>query len=126
VPEQPRPGRLVGIIGNAVAHLLTNATREVRTVSHTDVHIAEHRGEFDIQRALDLVASVLDDPLLVVRSNKEHSVLFIGEDCDRYYLVVPVKLLPGESWLESLFIDSKRRFLRRQHVRANLLYSKEA
>ena len=116
--------RVVGSLGEIVAHLLPNAIREVRAVSGTDVHIAEHRGEFDVQQAMDLVPGVLADPLFIVRSSKEPSMLFVGEYSDRYYLIVPVKLLPGESWLESLFIDGKQRFMRRRRVQENLLYVK--
>ena len=125
VPDQQSPSRLVGFISAAVAHLLTNATREVRVTESTDDHIAEHGNQFDVFRAMQLVPAVLAEPLFVVRANKRVSVLFVGEFDDRYYLIVPVKLLPGESWLETLFIDRKTRFSRRGYLRERLLYARQ-
>ena len=104
---------------------MANGVREVRTVRGTDLHIdTAHQGQFDIARAMALVPGVLDDPLFVARATKPGSLLFVGEYDERYYLIIPVKLLPGETWLESMFIDSKMRFIGRRRIREGLLYVK--
>lgn len=43
---------------------------------------------------------------------------------DRYYLLVPVKCLDGEMWLESVYVEEKKRFDKRWAKRERL-YERE-
>jgi len=73
---------------------------------------------------MERVPAILRDPLFVARATKPGSLLFVGDYDDRFFLVIPVKLLPGESWLESMFIDSKKRFIGRRRIREGILYAR--
>lgn len=83
-------------------------------------HIEKHKKEFDTQRATQMLSGMLRDPLWVYQGKKKTSVVFVEDFSDRFFLLVPVKLLPEELWLETIHIEEKARFLRRWKGRKRL------
>lgn len=44
----------------------------------------------------------------------------VDEFDDRFYLLVPIKTLPGEMWLQTLYVEEKKRFMKRWEKREPL------
>ncbi len=118
--------QLIGHVGEHLDHVvLARAGTRAVYVSPAGIrHIEQHRDEFDVDRALRLAPDALAAPLVVYQGKKATSLTFVGLYDDQFYLIVPVKVLPGELWLETLYITSKRRFTRRRWAREPPLYSR--
>ncbi|RRR65777.1 MAG: hypothetical protein EI684_22100 [Candidatus Viridilinea halotolerans] len=114
----------VGIPGDAVHPLL--ATRsQARTVFASDaviIHYRQHAGQFDVKRAEAMLADVIHDPWAVYQGKKASTLIFVAEFDTDHYLIVPIKTLANELWLETLYIESRRRFLKRRWTQQGLLY----
>lgn len=82
---------------------------EVYQVPETWLHIVErHGGEYDVNQARKMIASILEAPLLVYRSRHlKGALLFAGDYDGEHLLIVVVKILKesGENWLSTLYID---------------------
>lgn len=112
----------VGRVGSEVESVFRDRTsaRTVMTTEDVLDHIEKHKKEFDTQRATQMLSGMLRDPLWVYQGKKKTSVVFVEDFSDRFFLLVPVKLLPEELWLETIHIEEKARFLRRWKGRKRL------
>lgn len=85
-------------------------------------HYRRHAAEFDIVQAEHMLPGLVRDPLVIVQGKKRTTLVFVASfDQDRY-LVVPIKFLDSEAWIETLYVTSKQRFHRRRWVRDGMLY----
>ncbi|MHB1162672.1 MAG: hypothetical protein ACYC3V_20410 [Chloroflexota bacterium] len=119
--------RLVGQCGEHLAHVLmpTPGVREVYVVEGTIEHYyTQHGRQFDVALAEAMMPFAIADPIRVYRGKPKELVLF-GEYDPTHYLIVPLKALPGEMWVSSLFIDRKGKALRKWDRRGTLLYAKK-
>jgi hypothetical protein len=99
---------------------------DVRTVPNVRDHWRrDHAGQFVIDRAEGMMASVLDDPLKVVQAKKDSTLLFVGDFTETSYLVIPVKCLPVELWVGTMFTFKKSDFDNRGWVKKGILYERE-
>lgn len=119
--------RLVAVCEACIGHVIQprSGVREVYVVEDSEEHYREHEGEFDLERAEMLLPGILANPLRIHRDKKPSCLIFSGEFDARYFLLVPVKCLPGEMWLQTLYICEKRNFLKRGWVKAGCLYVRE-
>lgn len=116
----------VGVIGEHLYNIFKELCG-VRNVVVTDKaikHYQKHKGEFDIRKAETLLYEIIYDPYFIYVDRKKNSVLFVGKFDEKYYLLVPIKVLPGEMWLQTLYIEEKNRFVRRWGKR-KLLYMRK-
>lgn len=119
--------RLVGVCGEHLAHIVgpRAEVREVYVVEGTTSHYwGKHHAHLDMAHAEALLPGVLADPLFVCQGKKATTLNFVGEFDERHYLIAPIKALPGELWLQTLFIDEKAKFATRGWVKRGLLYEK--
>jgi len=121
-----RPARFVGAARGRFGELLEerSGTRVVRVVPAVVEHYRKHAGQFDLRRAEALLPTVLADPLKVVQGKKATTLVAVGEYDAEHYLVVPVKSLPGENWLETLYIDRKQKFEDRKWVVGGMIFKR--
>ena len=71
--------------------------RQVYTVPETVEHYhTRHSHEFDVEKAEELLPTVLARPLYVFVGKKSKSVTFVGEFDDEHYLMIPIKVLTHE------------------------------
>jgi hypothetical protein len=109
--------RLVGRCGDDLLALVSwrAGVRDVFVTEATVAHYtARHADDFDLAHGESLLAQVISDPLCVYQGRKAATLLFVG-DCDRTrYLIVPVKALRGELWLETMYVSNKTRIERRR------------
>lgn len=127
-PSHRAGRRLVGTVGEQLDSLIFAVTgvREVYATPDTVRHYRQqHSGQFDVEAAEAGLRDVLTDPAFIYRSAKSGSVVFVAEFDEQHYLLVSVKCLAGELWLETLFITDRRRFHRRRWARGGALYSRE-
>lgn len=126
VSESLRPARFVGAARGRFGELLEerSGTRVVRVVPAVVEHYRKHAGQFDLRRAEALLPTVLADPLKVVQGKKATTLVAVGEYDAEHYLVVPVKSLPGENWLETLYIDRKQKFEDRKWVVGGMIFKR--
>jgi hypothetical protein len=128
IPEDPR-AQLAGVIGDHLRSIIggRSGVRQVFVLPDTVSHYREnHAEEFDIGRAERLVATVLSDPLLVTQSRqKRNTVVFLGEYDTLHFLAVPVKVLHGELWQESLYIRTRGKVLHGGWRQGELLYERK-
>jgi hypothetical protein len=117
----------IGACGPAVLRFLAGYTTadEIFSSLETIEHYRQkHCGDFDIAAAESLLPGLLYDPYVVFAGKKARSFLFVGDYDIDHYLIAPIKVLPAEMWLESLYIDTKRKFERRGWVREGPVYRK--
>lgn len=100
-------------------------TRVVRVVAQVVEHYREHGVQFDIAAAEGMLASMIGNPKAVYQGKKASTTVAIEGFDEEHYLVVPIKSLPGENWLETLFVEKRERFERRKWAREGLLYRRE-
>ncbi len=125
-PER-QDAHLVAVCGPCIGHIVhpRSGVREVYVVDGSVDHYREHEDEFDLERAEALLPYILVDPLRIHQDKKPSCLIFAGEFDTRYFLLVPVKCLPGEMWLQTLYICEKRDFLKRKWVKTGCLYVRE-
>ena len=82
------------------------------------------QNQFNIAQAKQKLPKILDDPLFLYEGKKASSVQFVENYSDDYYLMIPVKCLPSELWIETMFIEDKKRFTKRWGKR-KLLYERK-
>jgi len=123
-----RPGvRLVGRCGDHLAQILVPraGVREVYVSEWNTCHYCEKHGvELDVQVAETILPGILASPAMICEGD-DGELLFLGHYSDRHYLVVPVKALPGELWLCTMFVTNKKRFERRAEKKGMVLYLSE-
>lgn len=115
----------IGACGPAVLRFLAGYTtaQEVYSSTETVEHYRQkHCRDFDIALAESLLPGLIRDPLVVFAGKKTLSFLFVGAFDSDHYLIAPIKVLPSEMWLESLYLDTKRKFDRRGWVQSGPLY----
>jgi len=102
-------------IGEHLSNVFRNLSgiRNVIVTNATVGHYRKHKGEFDVEKAESLLEKLIRDPLIIYPDKKKNSVLFVDEFDDRFYLLVPIKMLPGEMWLQTLYVEEKKRFMKR-------------
>lgn len=71
-------------------------------------YLGKHLLEFDMALAEGLLPEILLDPVMLCEGEKAE-LLFLGEYSREHYLVVPVKPMPGELWLKTLFMTNVKR-----------------
>lgn len=94
-------------IGDIVSSDTINMTNSVRE------HVQKHSNEFDVERAFTMLAGIIDNPLYIMQGKKSNSLQFVDDFDDKFFVLVPIKHLPEEMWVETIFIEEKNRFLRR-------------
>lgn len=107
--------RVIGRIGEYIEPIIAERTT-AKTVMVSDSvlkHIEKHRNQFDIDLAKKMLPQVISNPKFIYQGKKVNSFQFIEDFTERYFLLVPIKYLPNELWLETLLIEEKKRFLRR-------------
>lgn len=118
----------IGACGPAVLRFLAGYTTaqevfgSIETIQH---YRQKHCRDFDVPAAECLLAGLIEDPAAVFAGKKALSFLFVSEYDTDHYLIAPVKVLPTEMWLESLYIDTKRKFDRRGWVARGPLYRRQ-
>lgn len=60
-----------------------------------------------------MLAGIIDNPLYIMQGKKSNSLQFVDDFDDKFFVLVPIKHLPEEMWVETIFIEEKNRFLRR-------------
>lgn len=126
-PNRP-DARLVGQCGDQLKEVLANVTgvRDVYVSTNTRNHYVEKHGrQMNIERAETMLKSILADPESVYQGKKKSTLVFVGEYDENHYLVAPVKALPGELWLESLYLHNKQRLGKRKWAKQRKLYGKK-
>jgi hypothetical protein len=121
---QREDARLVGVCGMQLEAILLESAgvREVYVVAGTVEHYRQkHGADMDMARAEAMLPSLFEDPFMVSRG-KRGELMFVAEYDRGYHLVVPVKWLPGEMWVSSLFKDNKPRVERKWGSPPRLLY----
>lgn len=105
----------IGQIGESLESIFVSRTtaRSVKVSASVLRHIEKHRGEFDVDRAMEMLPEVLNNPKIVYQGKKTNSLQFVEDFNERYFLLAPIKYLPDELWLETIIIEEKSRFLRR-------------
>jgi len=117
----------IGVIGEKIAPFISDRSnsRLVRLSESVENHIYDRHGsQFDIAQAKQKLPKILNDPLFLYEGKKASSVQFVENYSDDYYLMIPVKCLPGELWIETMFIEDKKRFAKRWGKR-KLLYERK-
>lgn len=111
-------------MGDAPSRVVRAAgVREVYVADAVVAHYRGHTDQFDVARAESMLPNVLDDPLMVVQGRKAGTAVFVERFDDDHYLLVPVKRLAGELWIETVYIDRVARFHRRVWT-TNRLYER--
>lgn len=75
--------------------------------------ISRHKEHFDINKAFNMLPEVINNPQFIYEGKKKNSLQFVESFNEKFYLMVPIKCLPDELWIETLTIEEKARFLRR-------------
>lgn len=88
-------------------------------------HIRDHAHEFDVAAAESMLSEVVADPAAVYQGNKATTLIFVEAFDADHYLVAPVKFLPNEAWLQTVYVTSKTRFHRRRWVQSGLIYTRK-
>ena len=88
-------------------------------------HWRLHAGQFDVNEAERIMPGVLNDPLRIVQGRKPKTIVFIGSLDARHYLLIPVKCLDNEAWIETMYMEAKERFDKHKWVRDGVLYERE-
>lgn len=129
-PGSWRPERtdaaLSGAIGDKAGESIRTFSnvRQVYSVSETWAHIAaRHGAQFDVERGRAKLPAVLQDPIAVYQANKPNSLIFVGLYDETHSLIVSVKTLSNELWLESMYTIRAERLLR-PSWRKRLIYEK--
>lgn len=110
---ESRELELVGILGNVVYATLRewSIAKEVYAVRETWQHIEEKHGlQFDLPRAWSLLPVVFYAPLCVWETTKPRSFRFAGDYDDKHKLIVTIKALENELWLETMFTRNNWRY----------------
>lgn len=130
--EEWNPGRadtrLVGRCGDQLRKIIgpMAGVRDVYVSESTIKHyIEKHSGEFDVSRAEAMLERVVADPEFVYQNQKKTALLFVGDFDEDHYLIVPVKVLPGELWLETLYLHNRGRFQKRVWAKTGVIYKKK-
>ena len=103
----------------------TGGTKDVHTIPGTTVHIQSHSQQFDVDKAQSLLPEIIKDPLYVIQGTKQATSVAVGEYDSEHFLIIPIKSLPNENWVETMMITNKKRFLRRKWVKDGMLYEKK-
>ena len=117
----------IGVIGEKIEPFINerSVSRLVRLSESVEKHIYDRHGnQFNIAQAKQKLPKILDDPLFLYEGKKASSVQFVENYSDDYYLMIPVKCLPSELWIETMFIEDKKRFAKRWGKR-KLLYERK-
>jgi hypothetical protein len=96
----------VGQCGDHLAHILlpTPGVREVYASEwNVDHYLGKHSSDFNMGIAEAMLPVVLLNPEMVCEGEKGE-LLFLGRHSRDHYLIVPVKPLPGELWLKTVFM----------------------
>jgi hypothetical protein len=119
--------RLIGRCGGHLTAIIAarSRVRDVYASTSVTAHYRQHARQFDIERAEVLLPGIFADPLAIYQGKKESTLVFVEQFDEAYYLLVPLKCLPQELWLETLYIEEQRRFRRRPWVRKGMLYRRE-
>lgn len=115
----------VGKLGNEIKPLfLEKTTAEVIRISNeTQNHILGHSKEFDIEKAYRMLPELLDHPDMLFKGNKINSFVFASKFSSSQILIVPVKTLKNEMWVETMHVYREKRFLKR-YKKENAIYKK--
>jgi hypothetical protein len=124
-PDLERAGTIGEHLDEIVGRL--SDVREVYVVPETKAHYRKRHGEdFDVDEGERLVSEVLADPTMVARSrDKKNTIIFIGDYDATRALLIPVKTLRGELWLESLYVRKWEKVNRRKWQKGELLFVKK-
>ncbi len=120
--------RLAGRCGEHLANILLPraGVRDVYVAYGTVVHYtSRHGADLDIAKAEAMLHGLFEDPYMVSQGKKSELIFFEEYD-EYYYLVVPVKVLPGELWISSLFKDNKPRVEKKWGCPERCLYRRKA
>lgn len=123
-------GTLVGKAKGGYGDILakrTGGTREVRVVPTVIEHYRnKHADQFDIDRAEQLLRRSLTDPPLVIQGKKAKTSVIVTPFDNDHLLIVPIKSLPGENWVETIYIDREKKFWNRKWVKeTEILYRRQ-
>lgn len=78
----------------------------------TWIHIGErHALHYDVVFASSILADVIAHPLYIYQPSKPVSVGIVGQYDQYHYLIVMVKTLPNEMWIETMYIRTIKRML---------------
>ncbi|HOJ02091.1 MAG TPA: hypothetical protein PLL88_10780 [Anaerolineaceae bacterium] len=129
IPALSNTGRKIiniGEIGENIAPIIQSRSSAKIVQATDDVlkHIEKHKDQFDILKAKNMLPEVLNNPKFLFQGKKKTSLQFIEDFDEKYFLMIPIKYLPNELWLETLTIEEKERFLRRW-MKRELLYKRE-
>lgn len=119
--------RFIGQYGDHLADIIAlhSNVREVYVSVSVTAHYRRHARQFDIERAEALLPDLFADPLAIYQGKKGSTLVFIEQFDEARYLLVPLKCLPEELWLETLYIEDQQRFQRRPWTRNGMLYRRE-
>ncbi|HET7035947.1 MAG TPA: hypothetical protein VFI42_09730 [Thermomicrobiaceae bacterium] len=119
--DEPRE---LGRINDRLAALIAERTsaRMVRVSARVERHYREHASEFDMARAEAMLPTMIADPRAVYVGRKLNSLVFVDDWDTAYLLAASIKALPGELWLETLYVTRTQRFLRRRWTQHGPLY----
>jgi hypothetical protein len=112
-PDRP-DATLAGTIGDEVWDTLQwrLKVRQVYTTPDTANHYrSRHQHDFSVERGEAMLAQTIALPEYVFEARKPGSLIFSARYNPRNYLIVPVKVLNGELWLESLHVRAYKRFV---------------
>jgi SPP1 gp7 family putative phage head morphogenesis protein len=119
---------MVGSLGDPVWAALGQQTRvrQVYAAPEAWQHIRErHEGQFDIERGQQLLANIVALPNYVLTTSKPNAFRFVGEYDQDHSLIVILKVLPEEIWLETMIIRNNKRLLK-DIQKAQVLYANES
>jgi len=89
------------------------------TIEH---YVQRHAQHLDLALAERQLPQILADPDAVYMGGKPNTLIFVGGYDGTHNLIIPVKALPGELWLESLYLDNRKRVDRRPWAQRGALY----
>ncbi len=116
----------VGNTGTSIGGIIESRSnaKMVRATEDVLSHIEKHKDQFDILKAKQMLPQILNNPKFIYEGKKASSLQFVEDFDEKYFLMVPIKYLKDELWLETLTIEEKQRFLKRWAKRI-LLYKRE-
>lgn len=118
--------RKIATIGAELQDVIANFSSAKDVFVSNDVvdHILEHKGEFDTEKAMKMLTELISNPLQIYKDKKLRSVVFLENFDDRFFLVAPIKTLTYELWLQTIYIEEKKRFINRWQKRG-ILYQRK-
>lgn len=119
--------QLIGTCSDELRGVFGDRTevRQVYAALETIAHYQNrHKAQFNIEKVTTLLAKIIERPEAIYIGLKSNTLVFMGSYDIEYLLIVPVKVLKQEMWLESVFITNAVRFQKRAWVQKGLIYEK--